>query len=107
MVGVDWRHASKSDLAAYRDAYAGAISPYTGKEYSANTISVRMTYIIDFITFGVEQGWIDSDLCIGEAAPPIRSRRVALDQDALAHIRKGSAPTGGLVAPRLSRHHGT
>ena len=84
---VDWRHATKADLVAYRDAYAGAISPHTGQEYSANTISVRMTYIIDFITFAVEQGWIDSDLRKGEAGRPTLSRRVPLDQDALAHMR--------------------
>lgn len=106
VVDVDWRHASKVDLAAYRDAYAGAISPHTGREYSANTISVRMTYIIDFITFAVEQGWIDSDLSIRDTALPNRSRQSPVDQDALAHIRKGSTPTvegSALVAPRLNR----
>ncbi len=103
---VDWRHASKDDLAAYRDAYAGAISPHTGQEYSANTISVRMTYIIDFITFAVEQEWIESDLSIGGGSAPTSSRRAPIQQDAMAHIHKGSAPTiegTGLVAPRLKR----
>lgn len=102
---VDWRHATKADLAAYRDAYAGAISPQTGQEYSANTIAVRMTYIIDFIKFAVEQGWIDSDLRAGHPAPP-PSRRAPLDQDALAHLRKGSGSSvdgAGTVAPRLNR----
>lgn len=103
---VDWRHASKADLIAYRDAYAGAISPRTGQEYSANTISVRMTYIIDFITFAVEQGWIDSDLSTGGNSGPTLPRRVHLDRDALAHIRKGrraSIEGAALVAPRLNR----
>lgn len=103
---VDWRHATKADLVAYRDAYLGAISPRTGQEYSANTISVRMTYIIDFITFAVEQGWIDSDLSIGGNSATSLSRRVPLDQDALAHIRKGSGTVmegAALVAPRLNR----
>jgi integrase len=64
-----------------------------------------MTYIINFITFAVEQGWIDSDLRSGRPAPP-PSRRAPLDQDALAHLRKGSAPSvegAGAVAQRLNR----
>jgi integrase len=103
---VDWQHATKADLAAYRDAYAGAISPKTGQEYSANTIAVRITYIIDFITFAVEHGWIDSDLSAGGRSCISLSRRAPIDQDALAHIRKGAAPMvegSGAVAPRLNR----
>ncbi|MCE7798702.1 site-specific integrase [Sphingobium sufflavum] len=105
---VDWQFAGQADLVAYRDAYLGAISPQTGKEYSANTIAVRMTYIIDFICFAVEHDWIDSDLRVGPIAPLRQSNRAPIDKDALAHIRKGSGgPKGedgvGAVVRRLNK----
>lgn len=103
---VDWQHASKADLVAYRDGYLGAISPHTGTEYSAKTVAVRMTYIIDFICFAVENDWIDSDLRGVLSAPSRQFRRVPIDQDALAHIRKGlpkSAQDVGTTVARLNK----
>ena len=94
---IDWRHASKADLTAYRDGYLGAVSPQTGQEYSANTVRTRMVYIVDFIRFAVEQDWIDSDLRAGSSLPPLRRHR-PIDSDALAHIRQGAPPEEGAAA---------
>jgi len=88
---IDWRHATKDDLTAYRDAYLGAVSPQTGQEYSPNTVRTRMVYIVNFINFAVEQDWIDSDLRAGSRVLPPRRHR-PIDSDALAHIRKGAPP---------------
>ena len=92
---IDWQHAGKEDLIAYRDAYLGAISPQTGKTYSANTVAVRMTYIIDFLRFAVAHEWIDSDLGAGSMDASLPRARTNIDQDALAHIRKGSSSSVG------------
>jgi hypothetical protein len=111
--GIDWKHAAKADLIAYRDAYLFSISPQTGREYSANTVAVRMTYIIDFIRFGIAQSWIESDFCSGPIKPQSRFQRIPIDQDPLAHIRKNSprsaepaaAPVSGLnkLKPKSSQ----
>lgn len=105
-VQVDWRHAGKDELVAYRDAYLGSISPQTGREYSGNTVSVRMTYLIDFIRFAVEQGWIDSDFRSGKITQPRPKVDTPTDQDALAHIRKGKRQLiarGGVAASGLNK----
>jgi hypothetical protein len=100
--GIDWKHAAKADLIAYRDAYLSSISPQTGREYSANTIAVRMTYIIDFIRFGVKQSWIESDFCSGPIKPQSRFQRIPIDQDPLAHIRKNSPRSAEPAAAAVS-----
>lgn len=88
-VKIDWKYAARDDLVAYRDAYLGAVSLHTGKEYSANTVGVRMTYIIDFIRFAVENAWIDSDFQIGSIAPPRRPHRTTIGLSTLAQNPKG------------------
>lgn len=103
---IDWRTATKADLASYRDAYGGAISPQTGREYSAGTIRVRMTYIIDFIRFGVEQQWIDSDLRAGPTARPELKTGQSIATDMLAHLRHGASfatPGGPTASSKLNR----
>lgn len=103
---IDWRHAATKDLVAYRDAYLVAISPKTGKGYSDNTVSVRMTYIIDFINYAVRNGWIDSDLRGSPITRPIQSSRTPFDQDDFAYILQagpGSDNGGGVASDRLNK----
>jgi hypothetical protein len=102
-VEVDWRYASRADLVAYRDAYLSAISPQTGKEYSPNTIAVRMTYIIDFIRFAVEHEWIDSDLRTGPVVAPDRfAGRPSTKMPWLTSARVARARLGTLLRPLLA-----
>lgn len=101
--GIHWKYAGKADLIAYRDAYLSSVSPQSGREYSANTVAVRMTYIIDFIRFGIEQRWIESDFCSGPIKPQSRFQRISIDQDPLAHIRKNNPRSAEPAAAAVSR----
>lgn len=92
---LNWRSATRDDLVAYRQAYESAVSPQTGKEYSLNTIRVRMTYIIDFISFAVERKWIKTDLRAGRYDNRKCQRGRPIDTDMLAHLRVGASLNDG------------
>lgn len=103
---LNWRSATTDDLVAYKHAYEAAVSPQTGREYSAGTIRVRMTYIIDFISFAVAQAWIDTDLRAGPGERSEARRDRPIDTDMLAHLRRGVLPTAegaNATSVRLSR----
>lgn len=55
-----------------------------------------MVYIIEFIEYTVSRGWLDSDLAGDVSVAARRAARPSrpIDQDALAHIRKGAGQSG-------------
>jgi integrase len=105
--GIDWRHSMELDLVAYRDAYLGAISIYTGRPYSSTTVRLRMMYIIQFLEYSRVNGLYHGD--IAQRAHGARRRRIPVDADVLVHTRSGgvsAAPFGlnsARVLPRASQ----
>jgi site-specific recombinase XerD len=82
----DWREASADDRRSYRDAYLGAISPRTGKEYSPNTIGTRMAVIAEFYRFATKKGWYSGDMGVADGSVSIQNK-LQIDEDAFAHTR--------------------
>ncbi|WP_138468669.1 tyrosine-type recombinase/integrase [Poseidonocella sp. HB161398] len=91
-LNLDWRDATRDDLAGYRDAYLGAISPHTGERYSPGTVRTRLAFIFSYFDYSFGQGWMLEPL-VAERVGSL-SRQAPIDEDALAHTRKGSSSLG-------------
>ena len=59
---VDWEHALRHDLIAYRDAYLTGISPRTGRPYKSGTVRTRMTFILSFLEHAFHSGFYSGDI---------------------------------------------
>jgi integrase len=88
-IGIgDWRAAARDDLIMYRDSYAMAISPKTGRVYASITISNRMSVILEFHRYAGARGWYGGDI-LAEIKIEQVANTLPIDGDMLAHIRKG------------------
>ena len=83
-LNVDWRIASRDDLIMWRHILSSTISPHTHEPYASSTVATRMMTVMAFYRFAATEGWYFGDL----AEEPAK-KRVPIDQDMLAHTRKG------------------
>ncbi|MDZ7787447.1 MAG: site-specific integrase [Halofilum sp. (in: g-proteobacteria)] len=89
-MNTDWRMASRDCLLEWRDAQLQSVSPKTGEPYSPNTVRVRMLYVLRFVDYATAQGWYDGTIPVD---PATRLHYSSIDDDPLAHTRKGASVT--------------
>lgn len=96
---VDWRHAFREDLVAYRDAYLAAISPVTGRRYQPSTVRTRMTFILSFLEYAASSGFYCGDIVQG-SSPGGSLPRASSDLNILAGTRGGRSRTARRLTPK-------
>lgn len=85
--GVDWRHVTELNIAAFRNLLISEACPTTGRHLKRGTINHKLTVILQFYRFAQKQGWIDK--------LPFEIETVRVPHRGFGELRAGSAPPSG------------